>query len=143
MNYKFSKLDYIDYNDDFFYLMEQLTHAPSISKENFDEYVSKQNDFHQTLVLKDENNKKIIGSITVFIEQKLIRNYGKVGHIEDVVIDNEYRGKKLGALLIEKAVELCKNHNCYKVILDCDECNVKFYEKCNFYKKGSFMTLYM
>ena len=77
MNYKFSKLDYTDYNEDFFHLMEQLTQAPPISKENFDEYVSKQNDLHQTLILKDENNKKIIGSITVLIEQKLIKKLWK------------------------------------------------------------------
>jgi glucosamine-phosphate N-acetyltransferase len=30
------------------------------------------------------------------IEKKLIHGAGKVGHIEDVVVDETYRGKKLG-----------------------------------------------
>ena len=39
-----------------------------------------------------EENGKIIGSTTLFIEQKFIHNGGKVGHIEDVVVSKEYEG---------------------------------------------------
>ena len=46
------------------------------------------------------NDKKIIGSGTLLIEQKIIHNYGKVGHIEDIIIDNNMRGQGLGKKLI-------------------------------------------
>ena len=45
-----------------------------------------------------EERESIVGSGTLLIEQKLIRSCGKAGHIEDIVISEKYRGKKLGKL---------------------------------------------
>ena len=50
-----------------------------------------------------KNSKKIVGSITVLIEEKLIHNFGKVAHIEDVVVDESMRGFGLGKKLLEIA----------------------------------------
>ena len=38
-------------------------------------------------------NNKIVGAITLIIEQKIIHSGGKVGHIEDFVVLDEYRNK--------------------------------------------------
>ena len=48
---------------------------------------------------------------------KIIHNISNVCHIEDVVIDNNYRGKNLGTKLIEYAKEYAKMEKCYKIIL--------------------------
>ena len=79
------------------------------------------------------NDKKIIGSGTLLIEQKIIHNYGKVGHIEDIIIDNNMRGQGLGKKLINYLISQAKIYNCYKVILGCDDSKVDFYKKCNLY----------
>ena len=79
------------------------------------------------------NDKKIIGSGTLLIEQKIIHNYGKVGHIEDIIIDNNMRGQGLGKKLITYLISQAKIYNCYKVILGCDDSKVDFYKKCNLY----------
>lgn len=85
----------------------------------------------------------LIGCASLIIECKISHNYGKVGHIEDVVIDETYRKLGYGKLLIQHVVNLAKDvHNCYKVILDCSQKNVIFYEKCGFSKKEVHMAMY-
>jgi glucosamine-phosphate N-acetyltransferase len=77
---------------------------------------------------------KIVGTASYFIESKFLHNGGKVMHIEDVVVVENHRGVGIGKMLILHLVNLGKNENCYKVILDCNENNVMFYEKCGFKK---------
>ena len=79
------------------------------------------------------NDKQVIGSGTLLIEQKIIHNYGKVGHIEDIVIDNNMRGQGLGKKIINYLISKAKIYNCYKIILGCDDSKVDFYKKCNLY----------
>lgn len=52
-----------------------------------------------------------------------------MGHIEDIVIRKEYRGRNLGKRLIDLLKQIANVNTCYKVILDCGEHNVGFYEK--------------
>ena len=84
-------------------------------------------------------NEKIIGTATLIIEQKFIHGGGKVGHIEDVAVQKDCQLKGVGKNLIEFLVEQAKSKGCYKVILDCNDENVGFYEKCGFYKNGNCM----
>jgi len=88
------------------------------------------------------NDENIIGSATILIETKIIHNFGKVAHIEDVIVDNNYRGKGLGKMLINTCINYAKDHNCYKIILNCNDKNIPFYEKCGFSKKENEMALY-
>lgn len=90
-----------------------------------------------------ERDDKIVASGTLFIEPKLIHVMGKVGHIEDVVVDVDYRNTGLGMLLIDTLVEEAKRQNCYKIVLDCNDDNVSFYERCGFTRKGNMMAIYM
>jgi glucosamine-phosphate N-acetyltransferase len=87
-------------------------------------------------------NDKIIACITLIIEQKIIHNGGKVGHIEDFVILEDYRKQGLGKQLLDYVKILCIQNKCYKMILDCDQCLENYYIKKGFTKKGSYMGLY-
>ena len=73
---------------------------------------------------------KIVGSGSLIVENKIIHKYGKVGHIEDVVISNKYRGFGFGKDLINYLLDFARNLHCYKVILDCNDENLNFYKKC-------------
>ena len=96
---------------------------------------------HIIKLIKVKETKKVVGSITVLIEEKLIHNFGKVAHIEDVVVDESMRGFGLGKKLLEIAENEC--FECYKIILDCSNENVKFYEKCGYEWKGNEMARYI
>ena len=82
------------------------------------------------------NNGIIVGTGSIIIEQKVIHGFSKIGHIEDIVISNEYQGKGLGGKLIEFLVLEAKKNNCYKVILGCSDDKVDFYKKILSNKDG-------
>jgi|TARA_B110001454_G_scaffold125792_1_gene117363 glucosamine-phosphate N-acetyltransferase len=86
-----------------------------------------------------EENGKIIGSATLFIEQKFIHNGGKVGHIEDVVVSKEYEGRGIGIKLVTSLLEKAKAMNCYKTILDCKSELIPFYERIGFKQEANQM----
>tara|TARA_Y100000816_G_C26086548_1_gene573478 strand:+ start:694 stop:1131 length:438 start_codon:yes stop_codon:yes gene_type:complete len=99
------------------------------------------NNNHNILLYIQDNN--IIAAITLIVEQKIIHNGGKVGHIEDFVIKKEYRKKNIGFLLLNYVKLLCQKYNCYKIILDCDSLLENYYIKHDFEKKGNYMALYL
>ena len=111
-----------------------------ISENMFSDFLQKKPNEYKIFGFFDNNT--IIACATCFIEQKLIHNLGKVGHIEDVIVNTNYRGKNFGRKIIDHCVNYAKQNDCYKIILDCVETNVCFYEKCGFEKKGAFMVLY-
>jgi glucosamine-phosphate N-acetyltransferase len=55
-----------------------------------------------------------------------------VAHIEDVVVSKEYQGKGIGEMLIQSLLDLAKDSDCYKTILDCSDEVKPFYEKIGF-----------
>ena len=89
----------------------------------------------KTYVYLNKDNT-IIGSATVFIEAKFLHCGSRVGHIEDVVVDETCRTKGVGTSLIDVCLEYSKVQGCYKVILDCAEHNIPFYAKCGFIPDG-------
>ena len=93
-----------------------------------------------TYIAKRDNGE-IIGATSLLIEQKFIHYGGKVGHIEDVCVRKEYEGKGIGNALVKKAIEYSKKSGCYKVILDCKDNLIPFYEKLDFYKHENCMRL--
>jgi len=123
-------------NDDYFKnYLELLSQLTVVNLDvSFDDF-SKHFDNINSKIFVIEDNNKIIASGTLLIEKKFIRNFKSVGHIEDIVVDNNYRGKKIGKQLIKFLTEYAYEKDCYKVILDCNHNNIIFYEKCG-YKIG-------
>lgn len=91
---------------------------------------------YNTSVIIDDHTHTVAAIGTIFIEQKIIHDGGLVGHIEDIAVNSDYRGQKLGKLIIDYLSEQGEKLGCYKVILDCDVKNVGFYEKCNYNQAG-------
>jgi glucosamine-phosphate N-acetyltransferase len=135
-----------DYGKGYFELLGQLTVAPKVCFQKFVDVFHKiQNNKNiHIVVIEDYESQIIIGSATIVIEQKFIRDCRCVGHIEDVVVHKDYRKQRLGQVLIQKVVEIGKTLDCYKIILDCSPENVLFYEKCELTKSESHnMVLYL
>lgn len=132
-----------DYYKNILPLLKQLSSLDieKISYYDFKMFIKNLNSNHLIKIIEDKNNNQIIGSITVLIENKIIHNFGKVAHIEDVVIDNRYRGLGLGKKLMDTAYKTAKSNNCYKIILHCKEELEKFYQKNSFEKNGIEMNL--
>ena len=100
-------------------------------------------DMYKIIVIEDTRKEKIVGAGSLVIEKKFIRDLGTCGHVEDIVVDKMYRGKNLGRKIIELLKSIAEVNGCYKVILDCAEHNVPFYNKCGFFVKGCEMAHYI
>jgi glucosamine-phosphate N-acetyltransferase len=97
---------------------------------------------HLVLVAEDASMGRLAGAGSVLVERKFIRRCGLVGHVEDVVVDADARGRGLGERLVRRLVEHARDRGCYKVILNCTPELKGFYAKCGFGEKNVQMGLY-
>ncbi|RKO94881.1 hypothetical protein CAUPRSCDRAFT_1903, partial [Caulochytrium protostelioides] len=95
------------------------------------------------IVIEHVAKRHIVAAGTIFVERKFVHANGLVGHIEDIVSHREARGLHLGQSIIEQLKHIGAQTGCYKVILDCSEKNVPFYEKCGFTRKEVEMAWYI
>ena len=132
-----------DYDRGYLQVLGELTIVGQVSREQFQgflDHVMKSENLY--LVIVDKQDDRIVGAGTLLLEQKIIHSMGKCGHVEDIVVSERVRGRNLGKLLIEALLKHARSMNCYKVILDCAERNVQFYEKCGFTRKEVQMAVY-
>ena len=136
------KIRYIntrDYHKQYIKLLNQLSET-NFTYDQFEEFIKyKTNNLHIKVIEIDD---KIIATGTLVVENKLIHGINKTGHIEDIIVDKEYRKKGYGMIIIKHLIELAKEINCYKVILNCKDELVGFYDKCGLWRKGAQMVQY-
>ena len=128
-----------DLEKGFLETLDFLRNVSDLDKNKANEILKKikQNSNHIIHVAID--NKKIVGSTTLLIEQKFIHDGGLVGHIEDVVVRKDYEGKGIGIKLVTSMLECAKEKNCYKTILDCKDDVKQFYERIGFKRESNCM----
>lgn len=86
-------------------------------------------------------DNKIIAYGSIIIENKI---RGEVaGHIEDIVVDKEVRGKMIGVKLINELIEIGKKNNCYRITLFCKENLINFYSRSGFEVNSISMKKYL
>ena len=133
------EIEEADLERGFLETLDFLRNASNLDKTKAKEILKKikQNPNHIIYVAID--NKKIVGSTTLLIEQKFIHDGGLVGHIEDVVVRKDYEGKGIGIKLVTSMLERAKEKNCYKTILDCNDDVKQFYERIGFKRESNGM----
>lgn len=99
--------------------------------ENLD-VINSQNSF----VLIGLINNEIVCTGKLFIETKFSN---PVGHIEDVVV--KYKRQGLGRKIMKELINISKNNNCYKLVLNCSNENEIFYKKLGFSVEGYQMVM--
>ncbi len=95
-------------------ILSQLTEIGEFTKDDFSNYLKNLSNNHHLIGLYYYN--ELVGLGTIIIEHKIIHGLSKCGHLEDIVIDKEFRGKKLGKKLINYLVNYGKKKGCYKII---------------------------
>lgn len=136
-------LEASDFDLGYLSVLSQLTTVGQVTPTSFQQRldeIRKNPDYY--LVVAVENKCKVVGAASLLVEHKFIHECGSIGHIEDVVVDKGHRGSGLGQRLLETLKAEAQKRKCYKIILDCDERNVKFYERCGLQTKGIQMALY-
>ena len=112
--------------------LDSLRQASNIEKNTAEKIFEKINNNPDHIIAVAEKDQKVVGSATLLLETKFIHNGGVVGHIEDVVVDKNFQGQKIGEKIIKYLLDVAKNQGCYKTILDCTDEVKPFYEKLGF-----------
>lgn len=106
---------------------EHNTEAKKLGGPIVDE-ILKRND---TKIFVAELNKKLIGLITFYILPNIRHGYHR-GHIEDIVVSKNMRGKGIGSKLFDSVKNYCRDNNIKVIKLDSGKELIeahKFYEK--------------
>lgn len=139
MNFKVRKLESNDLNKGFLETLANLT-TVDLTHEEAREIFSKLDNNSDVFVAETEDGM-IVGTTMLFVTQRFIHKGGRVGHLEDVATRKGFEGRGVGSALVRAAIEETRAKGCYKVILNCNDKNVPFYEKLGFRKKENEMRL--
>jgi len=126
--------------NDVFILLNQLK---KIDLENIDRKKA-WNDFNSNTSsnsIVGIYNNRIVAYGSVVIENKI---RGEVaGHIEDIVVDSEVRGKMVGVSLIKELIEISRKKGCYRITLFCNKKLINFYSRNGFKVNNVVMKKYL
>ena len=128
-----------DLSKGFLESLDSLRKASNLSQKKAKEILDKIKSNPNHIIYVAELDSKIVGATTLFIEPKFIHEGGLVGHIEDVVVRKEYRGKEIGQKVVKALLAYAKKQGCYKTVLDCTDDLVPFYEKMGFKRHSNSM----
>jgi len=123
-------------------LLDVLTEATSEQNEIFDSDIFSEliSNERGSLVIAEENGI-ILGMASVSFNLALRYN-GEYCQLEELVVDQDARGKNVGGLLIEETLRLAKERGCKEFglyLLESTKHNQPFYEKYGFVNIGDEM----
>ena len=128
-----------DYDKGYMNLINYFTTDPVFKKK--DEFLKQFSKINSNIFVLEKNNE-IISSGTILIEYKFHNNFKSIAHIQDVVVKKEYRCHGFGKRMIMFLIDKVKTMNCYKIVLNSNNNNKKFYENLGFISKGYEYNLY-
>ncbi|CAL6080316.1 Glucose_6-phosphate N-acetyltransferase [Hexamita inflata] len=123
-------------------ILAQLTSVGNVDQQQLTAFYDEIKTNKNHIIYVVELNETIIGCATLLIEPKIIHQCSKAGHIEDVVIDKQYRKRGYGKQLITHLLHEGEKRGCYKIILDSESDVSNFYAKCGMGPKQQCMALY-
>jgi glucosamine-phosphate N-acetyltransferase len=102
--------------------------------------------FHQRLrtglrTFVARSGERVVGAVTLVVEQKFIHSGGRIGHLEDVAVHRDYQKQGIGAAVVRHAIEEAQRLGCYKVILNCLDRTIPFYAQMGFRRHENGMRL--
>ncbi len=129
--------------DDYIATLANLTTVSPMAAEKAVQLLQEINNQWSHIYVAIHDDGKIVGTITLVVEQKFLRDGALAGHLEDVAVREGYEWQGIGGWLVAHAVSQAKQLWCYKVILDCNEKLLGFYAKYGFQAKEICMKMYL
>lgn len=139
-SYKGKELDFF-YRSEYYYDFEKKYQEDSINfkltKKKFATPIEKrfrialmEDHYDGPLLYGLVHKEKVIGYLEMLYEKSNNRV-----RIRNILIEDDFRHKGLGKLLMEKAYEVSKNHGARAIVLETQSCNypaIKFYKGLDF-----------
>lgn len=117
IDYTIRPLRRSDYKRGYLDVLRVLTTVGEISEDawnqRYDWIASRNDEYYMLVVCDGEDN--IVGTGSLIVERKFIHSLGMVGHIEDIAVEKNQQGKKLGLRIIQALDFVAEKVGCYKV----------------------------
>ena len=117
---------------------EYLTQYPPKEEQNMTQWAELlsrfEKDDHMYLLVAEEDGKAV-SSVQMAIIESLTHNVRPFAVIENVVTHGAYRNRGYASALLQRASEIAKEKNCYKVFL---ETGSNKESTLNFYRNNGF-----
>jgi len=126
------------YFDDVCSLLQEISfYIPDKNKcdDNLKSFTNNENSY--SIVAK--YNEQLIGFGSIFIYRRVRGGIAAV--LEDIVVDKEFRSKKVGSLIVNKLIDHAIKNKCFKISLATSKKNISFYEKLKFKRNGISMDI--
>jgi ribosomal protein S18 acetylase RimI-like enzyme len=84
-------------------------------------------------------DNKVVGTFELLIMDNLAHKGSPSGIVEDVAVEVNYRSLGIGKKMMEFAMDVCRQHGCYKLTLSSNikrEAAQRFYGKLGFKRHG-------
>lgn len=127
LNFLLSLYAYLNLDDPVLEVDEAL-------KKHWDEIISNPDYFY----LVAEEDGILVSTCNLTVIRNLTREARPYGLIENVVTHPDYRKRGYGTAVLKKAVEIARDHDCYKVMLltsQKDDATLDFYQQAGFSQK--------
>lgn len=115
-----------------------LTQFPPKEEQDMNrwaEVISRFEKSDDRFLLVAEEDGKVVSTVQVAIIEGLTHNVRPFAVIENVVTHGDYQNRGFASALLERATEIAREFNCYKVFL---ETGSNKESTLNFYKKNGF-----
>lgn len=132
------KLQYSDYEQ--FLLLINDFRKTNFTLNQFKDFLSNEKNIEIYVI---EVNHQLLGAGTILFERKFIHNISLYAHLEDIIIKEEFQSKGYGKLLLNYLIKICKEKKCFKILLDCKNELIPFYQKCGFSLNSNQMVIYL
>lgn len=123
-----------DFDKSFGDLLAELNPIGDLNAKKFKRQFNKMRDcmdVYFIVVIEDKTNGKVIAAGALLLEKKFYRATTTRGRIEMLIVQEKYRGRGFGKLIVHVLTCIGKYKGCYRVSLETQGQNMKFYlDKC-------------
>ncbi|SDL70147.1 Ribosomal protein S18 acetylase RimI [Daejeonella rubra] len=128
--------------DEVFSLLQQLWPNRQLNKELFGKAFLNSFDIEGHIIRLACSGNEVIGLCALSLRNNLYAQ-GTLANIDELVIDEKYRGKGIGKLMLDDVTSIARDKNCPFLELESAfhrEDAHRFYEKEGFEKTGYFLS---
>ena len=127
--------DVMDIKDLYFNFLTKYPPKEEQDIEVWEKLINEMNKSENLYLLVVEEDNRVVSTVQLAIIPSLTHNVRSFAVVENVVTHEDYRKKGFASMLLQEAIKIAQNKNCYKIFL---ETGSNRESTLNFYKENGF-----
>ena len=127
--------DVLDIKDLYFNFLTKYPPKEEQVIEAWKQLINEINKNERLYLLVVEEDNRVVSTVQLAIIPSLTHNMRSFAVVENVVTHEDYRKKGFASMLLQEAIKIAQNKNCYKIFL---ETGSNRETTLNFYKENGF-----